>query len=70
MTDEDGNLVINNDPIINLWEQYIKELFRVTRPSQEPIIVNDSRPEILPIEIYLAIKQMKNRPRLSTIRVL
>ncbi|KAL1447016.1 hypothetical protein WDU94_015647 [Cyamophila willieti] len=60
ITDEEGNLIITKEEKKKVWEQYLTGLFHDVRADQQPIIEDDTGPEILPEEIRAAITQMKD----------
>jgi hypothetical protein len=66
--DSQGNRIVEQNPMLKIWENYISELYdRHTRPEtrevepEEEVDTDEKSPYILQSEVEKAIKEMRNK---------
>jgi hypothetical protein len=63
LCDDNGNLQLDPDKIVRIWETYVEQLFNDDRPSGYTLSNDDTGPSILKSEVENAIKGLKNNKR-------
>ncbi|CAG9827499.1 unnamed protein product [Diabrotica balteata] len=63
LCDDNGNLQLDPDQIVRIWETYVEQLFNNDRPSLYTLSNDDTGPSILKSEVENAINDLKNKKR-------
>ena len=57
---KDSSIIMNKDKILEIWSEYIEESFDNSREGVPEIHKGIKRPSILPFEVRVALKKMRN----------